>query len=78
MSVTIIIIIIIIINVSHHSLHVQTSVPPNLNLGGLGLTTPSGVVAPPLVSPAFAFNSPLTPGLQAQPGGIHGINVWIC
>ncbi|XP_076459661.1 unconventional myosin-XV-like isoform X2 [Babylonia areolata] len=43
----------------------QTSVPPNLNLG-LGLTSPANVGAPPMVSPAFAFNAQLTPGLQPQ------------
>ena len=41
--------------------------PPNLNLG-VGLTTPTSVMAPPMMSPAFAFNSQLTPGLQQTPG----------
>ena len=41
--------------------------PPNLNLG-VGLTTPTNVMAPPMMSPAFAYNSQLTPGFQPQPG----------
>ncbi|KAL8573674.1 hypothetical protein ACOMHN_007227 [Nucella lapillus] len=43
----------------------QTTVPPNLNLG-LGLTAPSNVMGPPMVSPAFAFNPQLNLGLQPQ------------
>ncbi|PVD39191.1 hypothetical protein C0Q70_01819 [Pomacea canaliculata] len=43
----------------------QTIIPPPLNMG-LGLTTPASVVAPPMISPAFTFNSQLTPGLQPQ------------
>nr|KAG5714689.1 hypothetical protein BaRGS_000177 [Batillaria attramentaria] len=48
----------------------QTNLPPNLNLG-VGLTTPTSVVAPPMVSPAFAFNAQLTPGLQTSPEALQ-------
>lgn len=44
----------------------QNPVPPlNLGLGlsSIGLTAPTSAMAPPMMSPAFAFNTQLTPGL---------------